>query len=149
MSGYLLDTNVVSELTKQVPDRGVVAFLSERNDVWLSLILIHEIEFGLRLLPAGNRRERLMTKQAEVIAAYSDRILPLDREAAEWAAEFRAHSRRAGWTIDLGDALVAGIARANGLAVATCDVRDFQALDIEVINPWDAGDIVGVSGGGY
>ena len=54
-----------------------------------------------------------------------------------WAASFRAQARRSGRTLDLGDALIAGIARANDFALATRNVRDFDGLDLEVINPWE------------
>ena len=67
MTGYLLDTNVVSELTRDAPDPQVVSFLSEREDVWLSAILIHEVEYGLRLLPQGRRRSRLSEMQSAIL----------------------------------------------------------------------------------
>ena len=137
MTGYLLDTNVISELTRDVPEPRVLAFLEERDDVWLSSILIHEVEYGVRLLPHGDRRSRLSRMQASIISTYGNRILALDRTGAEWAAEFRANARRSGRTVDLGDVLIAGIAKANALAVATRNVGDFGPLDIEVINPWE------------
>ena len=55
MSRYLLDTNVVSELTRHSPAPQVVSFLSEQDDLWLSSIVVHELEYGLRLLPQGRR----------------------------------------------------------------------------------------------
>ena len=137
MTGYLLDTNVVSELTRDAPDPRVVSFLSEREDVWLSAILIHEVEYGLRLLPQGRRRSRLSEMQSAILRAYEDRILSLDRVGAEWAAEFRAQARRAGRTIDMGDALIAGIAKAHDLTVVSRNIAHFHALAIEVINPWE------------
>lgn len=136
MTGYLLDTNVISELTRETPDPRVVNFLTERDDVWVSSILVHEVEFGVRLLPQGDRRNRLSAMQEAILSGYSDRILALDKSGAEWAAEFRASARRSGYTVDLGDALVAGIARANELALATRNVSDFKHLDIEILNPW-------------
>ena len=138
MTGYLLDTNVISELTRDIPDPRVIDFLAERDDVWVSSILIHEVEYGVRLLPQGTRRNRLSTMQAAILSGYSHHVLPLDRAGAEWAAEFRANARRSGHTVDMADALVAGIARANALAVATRNVADFGRLDVEVFNPWEA-----------
>ena len=137
MTGYLLDTNVISELTREVPEPRVVAFLDGRDDVWLSSILIHEVEYGVRLLPQGDRRSQLSRMQAAIISMYDRRILNFDRTAAEWAAEFRASARRSGHPVDLGDVLIAGIAKANALAVATRNVADFQRLDVEVFNPWE------------
>ena len=136
MTGYLLDTNVISELMRDTPDSQVISFLSGLEDVWLSSVLIHEVEYGLRLLPMGERRSRLSAMQSGILAAYANRILPLDRLAAEWAAEFRAAARRAGRTKDMGDILIAGIARAHDLAVATRNISDFDGLDVEVVNPW-------------
>ena len=136
MTGYLLDTNVISELTRDVPDTQVVNFLSEHDDVWLPAVLIHEAEYGLRLLPHGWRRNRLTEMQSAILRTYEDRILPLDRAAAEWSAEFRAKARLSGRTIDLGDALIAGTAKAHDLVVATRNVSHFDGLDVDVFNPW-------------
>ena len=136
MNGHLLDTNVVSELTNEVPHAGVVTFLVEHDDLWLSSVTVHELEYGLRLLPQGRRRDQLYAAHSGIIAIYNDRILPLDRAAAEFAADVRSQVRRVGRTLDLGDALIAGIARANDLAVVTRNVRDFDGLGVELVNPW-------------
>ena len=140
MNGYLLDTNVVSELSNEVPNPAVISFLVEHDELWLSPVVVHELEYGLQLLPAGQRRDRLYDTQLNILSRYDDRILPLDRAGAEWAASFRVQARRSGRTLDLGDALIAGIARANDFALATRNVRDFDGLDLldlEVINPWE------------
>lgn len=79
MSGFLLDTNVISELTREAPDARVMAFLNEQTDLWLSAVVIHELEFGIQLLPAGRRRERLRTAQETALNEYADRIIPLGR----------------------------------------------------------------------
>lgn len=136
MTGYLLDTNVISELTRDIPDPQVVDFLAERDDVWVSSILIHEVEYGVRLLPQGTRRNWLSAMQAAILSEYAHRVLPLDRAGAEWAAEFRATARRAGRVVDMGDALVAGIAKANALTVATRNLAHFRPLKVEVFSPW-------------
>lgn len=136
MNGFLLDTNVVSELTRTAPCEGLVAFLSEYEDFWLSAILVHEIEYGVRLLPKGRRRERLTEMLAAVVRNYEDRILPLERSGAEWSAELRARARNAGRNLDLGDALVAGIAKAHGLAVVTRNDKHFDGLGVDTVNPW-------------
>ena len=134
---FLLDTNVISELTRNAPNSQVIKFLSEQNDLWLPSIVIHEIEYGLRLLPPGWRRDRLYAMQSSIVSLYDDRILPLDRASAEWAAQFRAEARRAGHTLDLGDALIAGIAKANALTIATRNIADFQGINVAIFNPWE------------
>ena len=138
MSGFLLDTNVVSELTKEAPDSRVVAFLAAQDDLWLPTIVLHELEFGLNLLPPGRRRNRIRAALSALIREYGDRVLPLDRPEAEQAAALRARARRAGRVLHLADALIAGTAVAHTLAVATRNVADFEGLGVTVINPWEA-----------
>ena len=138
MSGYLLDTNVVSETMRRAPDLQVVTFLTEHDDLWLSTIVLHELDYGVRRLEQGRKRDRLQADLAGLATEYGDRILPLDRAAAEWAARFRAQSQRSGRALELGDALIAGTAKAHGLCIATRNVTDFQHLDVDVTNPWVA-----------
>lgn len=137
MTGFLLDTNVVSELTRERPAPRVISFLSEQPDLWLTTLVLHELEYGLELLPPGARRDGLEAVLAAFIAEYDDRILPLDRIAAEWAARFRVRAHRSGQVLDLGDALIAGTAKAHDLSLATRNVRDFDRVDVDVVNPWE------------
>ena len=137
MTGFLLDTNVVSELTRNRPEPRVVAFLSEQPDLWLSALVLHELEYGLELLPPGARHDGLGEALAAFVAEYEDRVLPLDRMAAAWAARLRARAQRSGRVVDLGDALIAGTARAHDLSIATRNVRDFERMEVEVTDPWE------------
>ena len=137
MSGFLLDTNVLSELTREVPHPGVIAFLAEQEDLWLPSLVVHELEYGVQLLPQGRRRDHLQALLTSIISTYADRILALDRPAAESAARLRAQARRMGRPLDLGDALIAGIAQSNVLTIASRNVRDFDYVDVTVISPWE------------
>ena len=137
MNGYLLDTNVISEVIRSTPHTRVVTFLAEHDDLWLSSIVIHELEYGLQRMAQGQRRSGLQDSLLGVIAEYEDRILPLERVGAEWAARFRAQAHRFGYTLDLGDALIAGTAKTHDLAIATRNVRDFDVLEVQVVNPWE------------
>ena len=134
MIGYLLDANVASETMSPAPDLQVAPFLTGHDGLWLSTIVLHELDYGVRRLEPGRTRDRLQADLAGFAAEYGDRILPLDRAAAEWAAQFRAQWQRSGRALELGDALVAGTARANGLCVATRNVTDFQHLDVDATN---------------
>ena len=137
MTGFLLDTNVVSELTKKSPDPGVIAFLSEQDNLWLSPIVVHELEFGLQLLPQGSRRDGLRQTLSELIAEYEDQVLPVKRKEAEWAARLRAQAHLSGRVLHLGDALIAGTAKSHNLSIATRNIGDFDGLDVDVLNPWE------------
>ena len=140
MSGTLLDTNVISELTRDEPDARVISFLSRHRELWVSSIVLHELEFGLRLLPPGSRREGLRSVVSKFVTEHADRILPLDRSAAVAAAELRAHAQRSGRVLHLGDALIAGTAKAHDMTLATRNVTDFDGLDVSLTNPWRQAD---------
>ena len=137
MNGYLLDTNVISEVIRSTPHTRVVTFLTEHDDLWLSSIVIHELEYGLQRMAQGQRRASLQDSLLGIMTEYEDRILPVERVGAEWAARFRAQAHRFGRTLDLGDALIAGTAKTHDLAIATRNVRDFDGLEVDVVNPWE------------
>ena len=138
MNGFLVDTNVVSELTRDVPDARVLAFLVDHDDLWLSAIVLHELDFGIGLLPPNRRRDSIGAILSEFVTEYGDRILPVGYSEAAQAAKFRAQMHSSGRILDLGDALIAGTAKTNALAIATRNVRDFENLGLEVVNPWDS-----------
>ena len=138
MSGCLLDTNVVSELTKESPDSAVIGYLNTQYDLWLSAIVVEELELGVQLKPEGRRRDRLTEWLALLLADFDGRISPIGRREAEWAAAFQAGVRRGGGELELGDALIAGTAMANDMVIVTRNVRDFGSLNVKVINPWEA-----------
>ena len=137
MRGFLLDTNVVSELTKRSPDPGVIAFLTNQSDLWLSSVVLHELAFGLNLLPEGQRRDQINAALEAFAAEYADRVLVLGSREAEDAALLRARAHRSGRVLHLGDALIAGTAKAHDLCVVTRNSSDFADLDVDVTNPWE------------
>lgn len=138
MSGYLLDTNVISELTKAPPAPQVVTFLTQQHALWLSVIVIHELEFGVQGIPDGRRRDRVSAFYRTFIGRHADRVLPVERTVAENAAQLRAQARAAGRVLHLADALIAGTAVVHDLILATRDVNDFADLAVDVVNPWNS-----------
>ncbi len=136
MNGVLLDTNVVSETARFAPDANVLAFLSSESNLWLSVIVLHELEYGIGLMAPGRRRDAIASA-VRSLASGTRRIVPVGSAEAEHAAELRVGARRAGRTLDLGDALIAATAAIRRLALATRNVSDFEGLDLRLINPWD------------
>ncbi|MCY3565799.1 MAG: PIN domain-containing protein [Gammaproteobacteria bacterium] len=136
MTGFLLDTNVVSEVVRELPNPGVTRFLTDNGDLWISTIAIHELEFGLQLLAEGRRQSALREGISWFVDTYADRILPICRESAKWAAILRVQAKRSGRVLDLADALVAGVAIANNLTLATRNLRHFDNLAMSAISPW-------------
>ena len=134
----LLDTNVLSEAGKPSPNGHVKSFLIGLNDVGISVVSIHEIEYGIVLLPLGQRRSGLEKSMAAVIATFGSRIIPVGEHEARRAARFRAESRRTGRILHLPDALIAATAKEHGLTLATRNICDFEYLGIDVVDPWKA-----------
>ena len=105
MKGFLLDTNVISKLVKPVPNRNVVEFLTPLDSAWISIIGLHEITYGLRLLPKGMRRSKLEEKLPQLLSEYADLVIPIDRPEADQAALFRVQAKHQGRVLRLADAL--------------------------------------------
>ena len=139
MNDYLLDTNVVSELSKATPNQAVVDFLNTNTNetLWLSVIVVEEIEFGLQILPEGRRQDDLRQWLTQIVEAFDGRIAPVGMIEAEWAARFQARVNQNGGDLELADALIAGTAMANDMTVVTRNAKDFDGLDVEMINPWE------------
>lgn len=133
----LLDTNVISETMRVRPDQRVVRWLDRRppSSLFLSVISVDEIVYGIAILPAGRKRTGLARGFDRIVDAFVGRLLPFDSEAARASAEIRARRRRGGQPISLADAQIAGIAKSNGHAIATLNARDFDGAGIEVVEP--------------
>jgi predicted nucleic acid-binding protein len=138
VKGFLLDTNIISEIMKGRPNGRVISFLAKLEDAWVSTVTLNELDYGLALLPHGSRRAGLEKVLSALIAEYGDVILPVDRAEARQAADLRAAARQAGHILHLGDALIAGTAKAHDLCVATHNVSDFDGLGLDLVNPWAA-----------
>jgi len=137
MSRHLLDTNVISELTKASPAPQVVTFLTQRDPLWLSVIVVHELEYGAQTIRDAQHRARVSAVYRTFIDHHASRILPVERSVAERAAQLRAQATRVGLHLHLPDALIAGTAATHGLILATRNVKDFADLDVDVFNPWE------------
>jgi len=135
----LLDTNVLSELMRPVPEEGVEQWLAAQPDasVFTSAITEAELRFGLALLPPGKRQFALAAVIEEMLRDdFSGRILPFDSSAAVAFAGIAATRRQAGRPISQADAQIAAIVRSRGAVLATRNVADFEDCGIEVIDPW-------------
>ena len=137
----LLDTNVVSELIRKAPDPAVEAWVAGQplEKLFFSAVGEAELRYGAAILPAGRRWESLVSEIEVMLRdAFEERVLPFDSEAARVYAEIAAMRRSAGRPVPPADCQIAAIARSRDMAVATRNVRDFEDMDIEVIDPWTA-----------
>lgn len=137
-SGFLLDTNVVSEVLRPRPDVRVLAWLrANEARAWLSVVTIGEIEAGIQGAPDPRRAELLRVWLDEVlIPQFTHRLLPVDLPVARRWGERTAVARAAGTEVGAVDALIAATAAEHGLAVATRNGRGFERLEVEVVDPW-------------
>ena len=135
----LLDTNVLSALMRTRPDPVVVAWLDAQapESVWTTAVSVSEIRFGIELLPASRRRKALEKAFDAMLGDdLNGRIAAFDAAAAEEAAHLAARPQRRGRPVELRDTQIAGIALARRAAVATGNVRHFDGLHVNVVNPW-------------
>jgi len=131
---YLLDTNVVSELRKQRPHGAVVGWLESIDDaqLYLSAVTLGEIQAGIEITRAQDPEKAKEIEAWLELVAGAYNVLPMD------AAAFRAWGRLMHGKSDTlyEDAMIAATAKVHGLTVATRNVADFNALGLEVFNPF-------------
>jgi toxin FitB len=135
----LIDTNVVSEVMKPHPSAAVTGWLNARdsNTLYLSAVTIGEIEYGLRILPDGKKREQLRERFTRFVAlAFAQRILAFDETAARTYGDLMGLRKELGRPMSVPDGQIAAIARSKGYAVATRNTRDFEECGIELVDPF-------------
>ena len=137
----LLDTNVVSEVRRPVPDPAVIRYLRglDPEETFLSTVVVGELAYGVARLASRRRRDELRTWLDGLKRTYARQILPLDTEAAEIWGSVSAACEAKGKTLPVRDAQIAAIARRHDLTLATRNTADFVATGIPLIDPWREG----------
>lgn len=141
MSGFLLDTNCVSELIRPRPDRRVMEWTEAANEasLYLSVLTLGEIRKGLATLPQGTRRTRLESwLEVDLKARFHGRILPIDDAVADRWGLLTAEAKGKGRTLPVIDGLLAATALHHNLTVVSRNVSDFARARVLVLNPWEA-----------
>ncbi len=136
---YLLDTNAISEANKSVPDKGFMQWFNQVDvtELYVSCITIGEIYKGIELLTDINRRKRLENNIAEIVEAFSNRILDIDSETSQIWSKIMADSIKRGQTATSIDALIASQAIQHDLILITRNIKDFdQIKDLKLNCPW-------------
>lgn len=135
----LLDTNVVSALMRPEADPAVVDTLRPEaaRDVFVASVVLVEIVYGIEILPAGARRDRLTRLASELLTErFAGRTIAMDDSIAWEAGRIRAERRALGRADDLADDIVAATARVRGLTLVTRNVKDFEGLGLRLLDPW-------------
>jgi predicted nucleic acid-binding protein len=141
MSGYLLDTNCISELVRIQPEPGVVAWMEAADEtlLYLSVLTLGEIRKGLAGLPQSKRRTHLeIWLETELRVRFAGRILPIDEGVADRWGLLAALAKSEGKALATIDGLLAATALHHNLTVVSRNVNDFQNTHVPVLNPWEA-----------
>ncbi len=132
----LLDTNVISELLRPDANARVVAFVEALARPILSAIVLHELTFGLEMMPAGRRKMQLSAGIEDVRQRFRGRIIGVDDEVAKIAGRLRANEALSGFEADGMDALIGASAIVSSARLASRNTKDFVRMHIELVNPW-------------
>jgi predicted nucleic acid-binding protein len=140
MTGFLLDTNCISEVVRLTPDARVMAWIEavEESLLYLSVLTMGEIRKGLAALPQGKRRSRLETwLEVELQARFSGRILSIDAAVADRWGLLAPSAKTKGNPLSTIDGLLAATAIHHNLTIVSRNVGDFRNTQVPVVNPWE------------
>ena len=139
MTGYLLDTNVISELRRPRPDQRVVAFITAQplDSLYLSAVTLAEIRFGIELVADAGRRAELSTWLThKVRPMFENRVLPVSEDVMLTWRLLVEEGRKAGHTFSQPDLIIAATAAQHGLTVVSRDTSEFEHAKVPFLNPW-------------
>jgi toxin FitB len=140
MSGFLLDTNCISELVRPKPEPRVLNWMEAADEatLYLSVLTVGEIRRGVAGLTQGKRRTQLETwLEVDLHARFSGRIMPIDRAIADRWGLLTAEARRKGNPLSVIDGLLAATALHHNLTVVSRNSSDFSNTPAPVLNPWE------------
>jgi len=136
---FLLDTDVLSEILRSLPEPTVLRWFASQSEdqLFVSAVTQAEMLLGARLLPPGKRQQKLQgALQGLFERDFADRVLPFDARSVVHYAEIVACRRGVGRPISQFDAQIAAIALQHGMALATRNLRHFEGLGLGLIDPW-------------
>lgn len=139
MSGFLLDTNIISELVKPKPETNVTTWIEDTDEslLYLSVLTLGEIRRGLAALPQSRRRAALEAwLDKDLLARFEDRILVIDQEVADRWGLLTAAARNRGIVLPVIDGLLAATALEHNLTLVTRDTGQIPSMGVAVFNPW-------------
>ena len=141
MTGWLLDTNVLSELRRPKPSRRVVAFIAAQalEQLYVSAVTLAEIRFGIERAANAQRRAQLhdwLTHQLRPM--FAGRVLPVSEDVMfKWRLLFE-EGRKTGHTFSQPDLIIAATALQHGFTVVSRDTSEYAKARVPLLNPWDA-----------
>lgn len=141
MNGFLLDTNIISELIKPRPEPRVIRWVDSVDEglLYLSVLTLGEIEKGIAGLPQASKRQRLQAwLEVELLPRFADRILPIDEAVArQWGRLAGDREARSMVAPPVIDGLLAATALVYDLVLVTRNSKDVAPTSAAVFNPWE------------
>jgi len=135
VTGYLVDTNVFSELPKLKPAAAVLRWMDGQREIAISAITLEELTFGVERAKGG-ARDRLRG-WLQALADAGPRVLPVTALVASTAGRLRAQREAKGRPVAQADMLVAASALTEGLVLATRNVKNFEGCGVALVNPFE------------
>jgi hypothetical protein len=138
----ILDTSVISELSRHVPDPGVLTWLDslEISQVATTAVTAAELRYGVTRLPEGHRKRELTVMIRGILTEdFYGRVLPFDERASARYADIVTGREKLGRPVGVADAQIAAICCDLGATLATRNIPDFEETGIELIDPWKLG----------
>jgi toxin FitB len=137
---FLIDTNVISELSKPLPSPAVLHWFASTpaQQIYISSVTLCEIAFGLALMPAGKRRDALLSATQELVRIdFEGRCLNLEAHCAAAYGPLAAKQQHNGRACSTEDAMIAAIALTHKFVLVTRNTKDFEGIaGLRVIDPW-------------
>jgi toxin FitB len=133
---FLLDTDVVSQLSKPVPHPGAYRWVvaQEEADLFLSVATLLEIRVGIEKKDPGRKRAELEDWLVHKLPLrFHGRIVPIERHVADLAGRIIHRSKKKNWGMDEMDAIIAATAMANDMALATLNWKHFKDVGVELV----------------
>ena len=140
MSGFLLDTNIISELVKPKPEASVTSWVENTDEslLYLSVLTLGEIRRGIATLPQSRRRATLEAwLDKDLRTRFEGRILVIDQEVADRWGLLTAAARNSGIVLPVIDGLLAATALEHNLTLVTRDTGQIPLMGVAVFNPWE------------
>jgi toxin FitB len=139
-AGFLLDTNVPSELFRPRPDAKVTNWLTRhpKETLYVSVVTLGELRRGVTLLAEQTARRTDLERMIHdrIPSWFGSRVLPVTQVIAEKWGVLDGESRLAGRPLNVADGMIAATALEHDLVVVTRNVKDFDQLGVVVVNPW-------------
>ncbi len=136
-----VDSTIVSKSMCAEPNAKVLVWMDDppARELFTTAVMEAEVRTGIALLPSGDRRHGLAEACERAFGTlFAGRVLPFDGDAARAYAEIASARRVLGRPVSQADCQIAAIARSCGMAVATRNIRDFEDMGIEILDPWNS-----------